>query len=89
MLQILWCLWLRKTPGMFQKHLIVMCLPFPETNSMCVIHRALRKHLTQAEMRRAARKPHLPVRVKLPVPPRPIPIPILPSSTSEPIVLED
>lgn len=24
MLQILWCLWLRKTPGMFQKHLNVM-----------------------------------------------------------------
>ncbi|XP_051556948.1 metastasis-associated protein MTA2-like isoform X1 [Myxocyprinus asiaticus] len=51
--------------------------------------RALRKHLTQAEMRRAARKPHLPVRIKLPMPPRPLPIPILPSSTSEPIVLED
>ncbi|KAL4631095.1 metastasis-associated protein MTA2 [Arapaima gigas] len=51
--------------------------------------RALRKHLTQAEMRRAARKPHVPVRVKLPLAPRPLPIPILPSSTSEPIVLED
>ncbi|TRY55355.1 hypothetical protein DNTS_020902 [Danionella cerebrum] len=51
--------------------------------------RALRKHLTQGEMRRAARKPHLPVRIKLPVPPRPLPVPILPSSTSEPIVLED
>ncbi|XP_052001480.1 metastasis-associated protein MTA2-like isoform X1 [Xyrauchen texanus] len=51
--------------------------------------RALRKHLTQAEMRRAARKPHLPVRIKLPMPPRPLPVPILPSSTSEPIVLED
>lgn len=51
--------------------------------------RALRKHLSQAEMRRAARKPHLPVRVKLPLPPRVLPTPILPSSTSEPIVLED
>ncbi|XP_031440749.1 metastasis-associated protein MTA2 isoform X2 [Clupea harengus] len=57
--------------------------------------RALRKHLTQAEMRRAARKPHTPVRVKLPLPPRPLalplplPVPLLPSSTSEPIVLED
>ncbi|KAK2860613.1 hypothetical protein Q7C36_004779 [Tachysurus vachellii] len=51
--------------------------------------RALRKHLSQAEMRRAARKPNIPVRVKLPLPPRPIPVPVLPSSTSEPIVLED
>ncbi|XP_063042426.1 metastasis-associated protein MTA2 [Engraulis encrasicolus] len=57
--------------------------------------RALRKHLTQAEMRRAARKPHNMVRVKLPLPPRPLalplplPVPLLPSSTSEPIVLED
>uniref|UniRef100_A0A8B9KCA2 Metastasis associated 1 family, member 2 n=1 Tax=Astyanax mexicanus TaxID=7994 RepID=A0A8B9KCA2_ASTMX len=51
--------------------------------------RALRKHLTQAEMRRAARKPNIPVRVKIPPPPRPLPVPILPSSTSEPIVLED
>ncbi|XP_077598226.1 metastasis-associated protein MTA2 isoform X2 [Stigmatopora nigra] len=55
--------------------------------------RALRKHLTQSEMRRAARKPHLPVRIKLapppPPPPRPPPVPLLPSSTSEPIILED
>ncbi|CAB1345085.1 unnamed protein product, partial [Coregonus sp. 'balchen'] len=51
--------------------------------------RALRKHLTQSEMRRAARKPHLPVRVKLPLGPRPLVLPIMPSSTSEPIVLED
>ncbi|XP_030635953.1 metastasis-associated protein MTA2 isoform X2 [Chanos chanos] len=51
--------------------------------------RALRKHLSQAEMRRAARKPHLLVRIKLPLPPRPLPVPMLPSSTSEPIVLED
>uniref|UniRef100_A0A673IGC5 Metastasis-associated protein MTA2-like n=1 Tax=Sinocyclocheilus rhinocerous TaxID=307959 RepID=A0A673IGC5_9TELE len=51
--------------------------------------RALRKHLTQAETRRAARKPHLPVKIKLPVPPRPLPVPIIPSSTNEPIVLED
>lgn len=57
--------------------------------------RALRKHLTQAEMRRAARKPHAMVRVKLPLPPRPLPlplpmhVPLLSTSTSEPIVLED
>lgn len=51
--------------------------------------RALRKHLTQSEMRRAARKPHLPVRIKLPPPPRAVAMPLLPSSTSEPIVLED
>lgn len=54
-----------------------------------VCFRALRKHLSQAEMRRAARKPNIPVRVKIPLPPRPIPAPVLPSSTSEPIVLED
>ncbi|KAM4565215.1 metastasis-associated protein MTA2 [Fundulus diaphanus] len=51
--------------------------------------RALRKHLTQSEMRRAARKPHLMVRIKLPPPPRSLAMPLLPSSTSEPIVLED
>eukprot|EP00064_Thunnus_orientalis_P003800 superscaffoldBa00000325_g3811 len=51
--------------------------------------RALRKHLTQSEMRRAARKPHLPVRIKLPPPPRSLALSLLPSSTSEPIVLED
>uniref|UniRef100_A0A4W4H1D2 Metastasis associated 1 family, member 2 n=1 Tax=Electrophorus electricus TaxID=8005 RepID=A0A4W4H1D2_ELEEL len=51
--------------------------------------RALRKHLSQAEMRRAARKPNIPVRVKFPPLPRPLPVPILASSTSEPIVLED
>ncbi|KAF6716789.1 Metastasis-associated protein MTA2 [Oryzias melastigma] len=50
--------------------------------------RALRKHLTQSEMRRAARKPHLLVRIKLPPPP-PRSVPLLPSSTSETIVLED
>uniref|UniRef100_A0A673KBD4 Metastasis-associated protein MTA2-like n=1 Tax=Sinocyclocheilus rhinocerous TaxID=307959 RepID=A0A673KBD4_9TELE len=88
MLRIQWCLWLRKTPGMFPKHPIHMFLRFPETH-VFVVYRALRKHLTQAEMRRAARKPHLPVRIKLPVPPRPLPVPIIPSSTSEPIVLED
>lgn len=49
--------------------------------------RALRKHLTQSEMRQAARKPHLLVRIKLPLTPRAMPL--LPSSTSEPIVLED
>uniref|UniRef100_A0A7N8YM42 Metastasis associated 1 family, member 2 n=1 Tax=Mastacembelus armatus TaxID=205130 RepID=A0A7N8YM42_9TELE len=51
--------------------------------------RALRKHLTQSEMRRAARKPHLLVRIKLPPPPRSLAMPLLPSSTSEPIILED
>ena len=51
--------------------------------------RALRKHLSQAEMRRAARKPHLPVRVKLPLAARVLATPIPPSSASEPIVLED
>ncbi|MGH0138773.1 UNVERIFIED_CONTAM: hypothetical protein FKN15_015870 [Acipenser sinensis] len=51
--------------------------------------RALRKALTQAEMRRAARKPHLPVRVKVPVPARPLLVPAVPASTTEPIVLED
>ncbi|XP_030017544.1 metastasis-associated protein MTA2 [Sphaeramia orbicularis] len=52
--------------------------------------RALRKHLTQSEMRRAARKPHILVRIKLPPPPpRSLAMPLLPSSTSEPIVLED
>uniref|UniRef100_A0A1A8U2R6 Metastasis associated 1 family, member 2 n=3 Tax=Nothobranchius TaxID=28779 RepID=A0A1A8U2R6_NOTFU len=51
--------------------------------------RALRKHLTQSEMRRAARKPHLLVRIKLPPPPRSLAVPLVPSSTSEPIVLED
>uniref|UniRef100_A0A3Q3G2M7 Metastasis associated 1 family, member 2 n=1 Tax=Labrus bergylta TaxID=56723 RepID=A0A3Q3G2M7_9LABR len=51
--------------------------------------RALRKHLTQSEMRRAARKPHLLVRIKLPPPPRSLAMPLIPSSTSEPIVLED
>lgn len=57
---------------------------------MCVFFsiRALRKHLTQSEMRRAARKPHLLVRIKLPPPP-PRSVPLLPSSTSETIVLED
>uniref|UniRef100_A0A3P8WBA0 Metastasis associated 1 family, member 2 n=1 Tax=Cynoglossus semilaevis TaxID=244447 RepID=A0A3P8WBA0_CYNSE len=54
-----------------------------------VFHRALRKHLTQSEMRRAARKPHLLVRIKLPPPPRSLAMPLLPTSTSEPIVLED
>uniref|UniRef100_A0A1A8GZR4 Metastasis associated 1 family, member 2 n=2 Tax=Nothobranchius korthausae TaxID=1143690 RepID=A0A1A8GZR4_9TELE len=52
--------------------------------------RALRKHLTQSEMRRAARKPHLLVRIKLPPPPpRSLAVPLVPSSTSEPIILED
>ncbi|XP_064207786.1 metastasis-associated protein MTA2-like [Anguilla rostrata] len=49
--------------------------------------RALRKALTQTEMRRAARKPHFPLKVKV-LPPPP-PAPILPPLSSEPIVLED
>ncbi|XP_068856087.1 LOW QUALITY PROTEIN: metastasis-associated protein MTA2-like [Aphelocoma coerulescens] len=57
--------------------------------------RALRKALTHLELRRAARRPNLPLKVKpgLPLrpggalaPPRPPPHP---ASTSEPIVLED
>uniref|UniRef100_A0A673IRD6 Metastasis-associated protein MTA2-like n=1 Tax=Sinocyclocheilus rhinocerous TaxID=307959 RepID=A0A673IRD6_9TELE len=65
--------------------------PYASINSNAVKAEceALRKHLTQAETRRAARKPHLPVKIKLPVPPRPLPVPIIPSSTNEPIVLED
>uniref|UniRef100_A0A8C9SQY0 Metastasis associated 1 family member 2 n=1 Tax=Scleropages formosus TaxID=113540 RepID=A0A8C9SQY0_SCLFO len=46
--------------------------------------RVLRKALTQAEMRRSARKPYLPVKAKLPLPPR-----HMPAVTNEPIVLED
>lgn len=33
MLRIQWCLWLRKTPGLFPKHPLHMFLLFPETNS--------------------------------------------------------
>ncbi|KAG9338191.1 hypothetical protein JZ751_026941 [Albula glossodonta] len=46
--------------------------------------RSLRKALTQTQMRRAARKPHLPLTVKVPPPP-----PAPPAHSSEPIVLED
>jgi len=59
------------------------------TMSWCSLSRALRKHLTQSEMRRAARKPHLLVRIKLPPPPRSLAMPLLPCNTNEPIVLED
>lgn len=70
------------------------CSPPSSVDSLLIIllslsPRALRKHLTQSEMRRAARKPHLLVRIKLPPPPRSLAMPLLPSSTSEPIVLED
>ncbi|KAG7484961.1 hypothetical protein MATL_G00055710 [Megalops atlanticus] len=54
--------------------------------------RALRKALTQVQMRQAARKPHLPLNVKVPQPPRatpPILPPVPPPHSSEPIVLED
>uniref|UniRef100_F7CWE0 Metastasis associated 1 family member 2 n=1 Tax=Ornithorhynchus anatinus TaxID=9258 RepID=F7CWE0_ORNAN len=54
--------------------------------------RALRKALTHLEMRRAARRPNLPLKVKPPLPPSrpPIPPPCPPpASTNEPIVLED
>ncbi|XP_074424093.1 metastasis-associated protein MTA2 isoform X2 [Larus michahellis] len=57
--------------------------------------RALRKALTHLELRRAARRPNLPLKVK-PGPPLrpgggslPPPAPPHPASTSEPIVLED
>ncbi|XP_036379828.1 metastasis-associated protein MTA2-like [Megalops cyprinoides] len=48
--------------------------------------RALRKALTQAQMRGVARKPHLPLKVKVPQPPRAAP-PVLPPHSSEPPVL--
>lgn len=55
--------------------------------------RALRKALTHLEMRRAARRPNLPLKVKPPLmavrPPGSLPAPSHPASTSEPIVLED
>lgn len=60
------------------------------------IRRALRKALTHLELRRAARRPNLPLKVKPGLPPlRPggaLPPPAAaphPASTSEPIVLED
>ncbi|XP_069501294.1 metastasis-associated protein MTA2 isoform X1 [Ambystoma mexicanum] len=56
--------------------------------------RALRKALTHIEMRRAARRPNLALKVKSTLPLRPTPpLPLLPlahlASSSEPIVLED
>uniref|UniRef100_A0A8D0GLT5 Metastasis associated 1 family member 2 n=2 Tax=Sauria TaxID=32561 RepID=A0A8D0GLT5_SPHPU len=57
--------------------------------------RALRKALTHLEMRRAARRPNLPLKVKLVLPMRPAVAPLVPvppahpASTSEPIILED
>lgn len=56
--------------------------------------RCLRKSLSHMEMRRAARRPNQPLKLKLPLPPRPSGLlPSLttphPASTSEPIVLED
>lgn len=57
--------------------------------------RALRKALTHLELRRAARRPNLPLKVKPGLPLRPgggslaPPAPPHPASTSEPIVLED
>lgn len=58
-------------------------------------HRALRKALSHLEMRRAARRPNLPLKVKSVLPIRPVVAPLLPvapahpASTSEPIILED
>ncbi|XP_064407934.1 metastasis-associated protein MTA2 isoform X2 [Latimeria chalumnae] len=49
----------------------------------------LRKALTQLEMRRAARRPNISVRVKPVLPARPLQPPTHPASTTEPIVLED
>lgn len=55
--------------------------------------RALRKALTHLEMRRAARRPNLPLKVKPALlgvrPPVSLPAPAHPASTNEPIVLED
>ncbi|XP_073461408.1 metastasis-associated protein MTA2 [Aquarana catesbeiana] len=56
--------------------------------------RCLRKSLSHMEMRRAARRPNQPLKIKLPLPPRTaVLMPSLaaahPASTSEPIVLED
>nr|UAT11625.1 metastasis associated protein 2 [Protopterus annectens] len=55
--------------------------------------RLLRKALTHLEMRRAARRPSVPVRTKQVLPTRPLqpPPPLVahPASTTEPIVLED
>nr|XP_005988966.1 PREDICTED: metastasis-associated protein MTA2 [Latimeria chalumnae] len=51
--------------------------------------RLLRKALTQLEMRRAARRPNISVRVKPVLPARPLQPPTHPASTTEPIVLED
>uniref|UniRef100_A0A8C0JD26 Metastasis associated 1 family member 2 n=2 Tax=Chelonoidis abingdonii TaxID=106734 RepID=A0A8C0JD26_CHEAB len=57
--------------------------------------RALRKALTHLEMRRAARRPNLPLKVKPVLPIRPVIAPLVPgppahpASTSEPIILED
>lgn len=55
--------------------------------------RALRKALTHVEMRRAARRPNLPLKVKPPLiavrPSVPLSAPSHPASTNEPIVLED
>lgn len=55
--------------------------------------RALRKALTHLEMRRAARRPNLPLKVKPPLitvrAPVSLPPSAHPASTNEPIVLED
>nr|XP_021383589.1 metastasis-associated protein MTA2-like [Lonchura striata domestica] len=72
-------------------------LGFPSmTPPPTTIRRALRKALTHLELRRAARRPNLPLKVKPGLPPlRPggaLPPPAAaphPASTSEPIVLED
>lgn len=66
----------------------------PPINCFAPPRRALRKALTHLELRRAARRPTLPLKVKPGLPLRPggslpPPAPPHPASTSEPIVLED
>lgn len=62
-------------------------------STLIFLARALRKALTHLEMRRAARRPNLPLKVKPPLiavrPPVPLSAPSHPASTNEPIVLED
>ena len=62
-------------------------------STLLFLARALRKALTHLEMRRAARRPNLPLKVKPPLiavrPPVPLSAPSHPASTNEPIVLED
>lgn len=67
--------------------------PPPPVSVLLFLTRALRKALTHLEMRRAARRPNLPLKVKPALlgvrPPVSLPAPAHPVSTNEPIVLED